>query len=243
MKNLNKITVLSLLASMAIAAPSFALQPPETEEHKTLYAIGLMVGRQLDVFSLSPADLEWVKEGLTDKVTGQKEKVELAAYNEKVQELARAKRKLKGEKEAAAGKEFQAKAATEKDAVKTESGLVYIPLKEGEGTSPKATDTVKVHYRGTLVDGKEFDSSYKRNKPIDFRLDGVIRCWTEGLQKMKPGGKAKLVCPPSIAYGDNGAGELILPGATLAFEVELLEVLKPGASPAPAPAKPNPAAK
>jgi len=239
MKHLNKITVLSLLASMAIAAPSFALKAPETEEQKTLYVIGLMVGRQLDIFSLSPADLEWVKEGLIDKVTGQQEKVEMAAYNEKVQELARAKRKLKGEKQAALGKEYLEKAAAEKGAVKTDSGLVYTSLKEGEGESPKATDTVKVHYRGTLVDGKEFDSSYKRNKPIDFRLDAVIKCWTEGVQKMKPGGKAKLVCPSSIAYGENGAGELILPGATLVFEVELLEVLKPGVSPAPAPAKPQ----
>jgi FKBP-type peptidyl-prolyl cis-trans isomerase FkpA len=240
-----KIAVLSLLASMAIAAPSFALQAPETEEQKTLYAIGLMVGRQLDVFSLSPADLDWVKEGLTDKVTGQKEKVELTVYTEKVQELARAKRKLKGEKQAALGKEFLEKAAAEKGAVKTESGLVYISLKEGEGASPTVTDTVKVHYAGTLIDGKEFDSSYKRSKPIDFPLNGVIKCWTEGLQKMKPGGKAKLVCPPSIAYGDNGAGELILPGATLVFEVELLEVLKPAAlpAPAPAPAKPAPGPK
>jgi len=239
MKHLNKIAVLSLVASMAIAAPSFALQAPETEEQKTLYTIGLMVGRQLDVFSLSPTDLEWVKEGLTDKVTGQKEKVELTSFSDKVQELAKAKRKQKGEKQAALGKEFLEKAAAEKGAVKTESGLVYISLKEGAGESPKATDTVKVHYVGTLVDGKEFDSSYKRNNPIDFRLDAVIKCWTEGLQKMKPGGKAKLVCPSSIAYGENGAGELILPGATLVFEVELLEVLKPAASPAPAPAKPS----
>jgi FKBP-type peptidyl-prolyl cis-trans isomerase FkpA len=243
MKHLNKIAVFSLLASMAIAAPSSALQAPETEEQKTLYAVGLIIGRQLDIFSFSAAELEWVKEGLVDKVTGQKEKIDLSAYNEKVQELARAKRKLKGEKQVAAGKEYLEKAAAEKGAVKTDSGLVYISLKEGEGTSPKPTDTVRVNYRGTLIDGKEFDSSYKRNKPIDFRLDGVIKCWTEGLQKMKPGGKAKLVCPSSIAYGENGAGEMILPGATLVFEVELLEVLNPETKQAPAPAKPSPGTK
>jgi FKBP-type peptidyl-prolyl cis-trans isomerase FkpA len=124
------------------------------------------------------------------------------------------------------GKEFLDKAAKEKGAVKTDSGLVYLSLKEGAGDSPKTTDTVKVHYRGTLPDGREFDSSYKRNKPIDFKLDAVIKCWTEGVQKMKPGGKAKLVCPSSLAYGENGAGEMILPGATLVFEVELLEVVK-----------------
>jgi FKBP-type peptidyl-prolyl cis-trans isomerase FkpA len=101
---------------------------------------------------------------------------------------------------------------------------VYLSLKEGEGKNPGTTDTVKANYRGTLPDGKEFDSSYKRGKPFDFRLDGVIKCWTEGIKMMKPGGKAKLVCPPNIAYGDAGAGELILPGATLVFEVELLEI-------------------
>lgn len=226
MKQLTVIASLSLLTSIAIAAPSFALQAPETDDQKTLYAVGLIVGRQLDVFSLSPAELEWVKQGITDKVTGQKEQVELTAYNEKVQELAKGRRKAKGDKQAAGNKEALEKAAAEKGAIKTDSGLIYIPLKEGEGASPKATDTVKVHYRGTLPDGREFDSSYKRNKPIDFRLDGVIKCWTEGVQKMKPGGKAKLVCPASIAYGENGAGEMILPGATLIFEVELLEVLK-----------------
>lgn len=125
---------------------------------------------------------------------------------------------------AASGKDFLDKAAKEKGAVKTDSGLVYFSLKEGTGASPKATDTVKVNYRGTLPDGKEFDSSYKRGVPAEFRLDKVIKCWTEGLQKMKPGGKARLVCPPTLAYGDAGAGELILPGATLVFEVELLEV-------------------
>lgn len=105
------------------------------------------------------------------------------------------------------------------------SGLVYESLKEGTGASPAATDRVKVHYRGTLRDGKEFDSSYTRGQPAEFPLDRVIPCWTEAVQRMKPGGKAKLTCPAAIAYGDRGAGGgLIPPGATLNFEVELLEV-------------------
>jgi FKBP-type peptidyl-prolyl cis-trans isomerase FkpA len=108
--------------------------------------------------------------------------------------------------------------------VTTASGLVYQSLKEGTGTAPKASDTVKVHYRGTLQDGKEFDSSYKRGEPIEFPLSGVIPCWTEGVQKMKPGGKAKLTCPPAIAYGARGAGGVIPPNATLNFEVELISV-------------------
>lgn len=111
--------------------------------------------------------------------------------------------------------------------VTTSSGLVYESLKDGSGASPKATDRVKVHYRGTLTDGKEFDSSYKRGEPAEFPLNRVIPCWTEGVQKMKPGGKAKLTCPAAIAYGERGAGGgLIPPGATLNFEVELLEVLR-----------------
>jgi FKBP-type peptidyl-prolyl cis-trans isomerase FkpA len=115
-------------------------------------------------------------------------------------------------------------AATEPGAVVTSTGLVYRSLKEGNGTSPTPVDKVKVHYRGTFPDGKEFDSSYKTNQPAEFPLGGVIRCWTEGLQRMKVGGKAKLTCPPNIAYGERGAGGVIPPGATLLFEVELLGI-------------------
>ena len=111
------------------------------------------------------------------------------------------------------------------DPVTTSSGLIYESIKEGTGASPKSTDTVRVHYRGWFPDsGKEFDSSIKRGQPIDFRLSGVIPCWTEGVQKMKVGGKAKLTCPASIAYGSSGAGGVIPPNATLNFEVELLAV-------------------
>ena len=108
--------------------------------------------------------------------------------------------------------------------VTTASGLVYESLKEGAGASPAATDTVKVHYRGMFLDGKEFDSSYKRGEPTEFPLNRVIPCWTEGVQRMKPGGKARLTCPPGIAYGANGAGGVIPPNATLNFEVVLVSV-------------------
>ena len=117
-------------------------------------------------------------------------------------------------------------AAKEAGAVVTPSGLVYRALKEGTGASPTAADSVKVHYRGTFPDGREFDSSYKRNEPIDFPLRGVIPCWTEGVQKMKVGGKAKLTCPAAIAYGARGAAGVIPPNATLLFEVELLAINK-----------------
>ena len=115
-------------------------------------------------------------------------------------------------------------ASKEAGAKVTASGLVYRSLKDGTGASPAATDRVKVHYKGTFPDGKEFDSSYKRNEPTEFPLNGVIPCWTEGVQMMKTGGKAKLTCPSAIAYGQRGAGGKIPPNATLVFEVELLGI-------------------
>ncbi|PUE46204.1 peptidylprolyl isomerase [Limnohabitans sp. 2KL-1] len=117
-----------------------------------------------------------------------------------------------------------AASAQEPGAKKMPSGMVYRSLKEGTGASPTSSDKVKVHYRGTLPDGKEFDSSYKRNEAIDFPLNRVIACWTEGVQQMKVGGRAKLTCPPATAYGDRGAGGVIPPNATLLFEVELLAI-------------------
>ena len=126
---------------------------------------------------------------------------------------------------APAANDVAAKSAKEAGAVVTDSGLVYRSLKDGTGPSPKATDVVKVHYRGTFPDGKEFDSSYSRNAPTEFPLDRVIKCWTEGVQRMKVGGKAKLTCPAAIAYGARGTpGGPIPPNATLLFEVELLSV-------------------
>jgi FKBP-type peptidyl-prolyl cis-trans isomerase FkpA len=218
------IVFAALLA--AFSTPTRA-DDPKTEDEKTLYALGLALARELQVFSLSPAEAEQVKRGFADALSGKKTVVELDAYGPKIQALAQARRAAAGEKAAAAGKEFLDKAAKEKGAVKTESGLVYLSVKDGSGASPKATDTVKVHYRGTLIDGREFDSSYSRNQPAEFALNAVVKCWTEGVAKMKVGGKARLVCPASIAYGDRGAGGMIPPGATLVFDVELLEIKKP----------------
>jgi FKBP-type peptidyl-prolyl cis-trans isomerase FkpA len=116
--------------------------------------------------------------------------------------------------------------AMEVAAVTTASGLSYKSLLEGTGASPAATDTVKVHYRGTLPDGTEFDSSYKRGTPAEFPLNRVIKCWTEGVQRMKVGGKARLICPPSIAYGERSPGAGIPPNATLNFDIELIAISK-----------------
>jgi FKBP-type peptidyl-prolyl cis-trans isomerase FkpA len=130
-----------------------------------------------------------------------------------------------GAQTAPTGEAALAAAAAEPGAVRTPSGMVFRSLKDGTGAQPAATDTVRVNYRGTLPDGREFDSSYKRGQPASFALNRVIPCWTEGVQKMKVGGKAKLVCPPALAYGDRGAGRDVPPGATLIFEVELLDVM------------------
>lgn len=120
--------------------------------------------------------------------------------------------------------DLAATAAKEKGAVVLPSGLVFQSLKEGTGPTPAATDTVRVHYRGVLADGKEFDSSIARGQPAEFPLSRVIPCWTEGVQRIKVGGKAKLTCPPGIAYGSRGAGGAVPPNATLQFEVELLGI-------------------
>ena len=221
---MHRLIIAALVTLLAI--PAFAANEPKTEDQKTFYAIGLALARQISPFSLNSVEFEFVKQGLTDGATGKTPVVELDAYNKKIQELGQARQKVRGEKLTAAAKELTDKAAKEKGAVKTDSGLIYLSLKEGSGAGPAATDKVKVHYRGTLVDGTEFDSSYKRGQPAEFPLNGVIKCWTEGVQMMKPGGKAKLVCPPTIAYGEKGAGGLIPPNATLVFEVELLEVKK-----------------
>jgi FKBP-type peptidyl-prolyl cis-trans isomerase FkpA len=221
MKRLIASTLLTLLSTSA-----FALEAPKTDDDKTLYAVGLIVSRQLSSFNLTPTELAVVTQGITDGVNGTNPAVDLNSYNDKVQELARTRIKSQAEKVAPLNKEFLEKAASEKGAIKTDSGLIYFSLNEGSGTAPGPADTVKVNYRGTLPDGKEFDSSYKRGTPLEFRLDAVISCWKEGVQKMKPGGKARLVCPAALAYGDTGVSNVILPGSPLAFEVELLEIKK-----------------
>jgi FKBP-type peptidyl-prolyl cis-trans isomerase FkpA len=199
---------------------------PQTEDDKTFYALGAQIGKSLGVFSLTKTELDMVKKGLSDSVGGQKMEIDLAVYGPKIQEMARTRSQAKAKVEGEKSKEFMDKAATEKGAEKLASGLIYVETTPGTGAQPAATDTVKVHYKGTLTDGTEFDSSYKRNEPTQFPLNGVIPCWTEGVQKMKVGGKAKLICPAAIAYGDRGAPPTIPGGATLVFEIELIEIVK-----------------
>ncbi len=225
---MKKTWVLGVVLAAVIASPAMA-QALKNDDEKTLYALGLMMGRSVGVFNLTKAEVEIVKRGFTDSVLKNKPQVELEQFGPKVDALAKTRGAQKAEAEKGKSKEFLDKAAKEKGAQKTASGLIYSDIKAGSGASPKPSDTVKVHYKGTLVDGTEFDSSYKRNEPAEFPLGNVIPCWTEGMQKMKVGGKAKLICPSTIAYGDQGRPG-IPGGATLVFEVELLDV-KAGAAP------------
>jgi len=194
-----------------------------TDEQKLVYALGLMVQRSLGQFDLSPAELDLIKRALSEGSAG-KPAVDLNEWGPRIQTLARDRAARVAVREKAASAAYLAKAAAEGGAVKTDSGLIYSELAAGQGASPKATDTVKVHYRGALINGTEFDSSYKRGEPTEFPLNRVIPCWTEGVQLMKPGGKAKLTCPPAIAYGERGAGGVIPPNTTLNFEVELVSI-------------------
>jgi FKBP-type peptidyl-prolyl cis-trans isomerase len=196
---------------------------PLTDDQKVVYALGLLIQRSLDQFDLSAAELDVVKRALTD-AAARKPAIEIDEWGPKIEAFAAARAERVAAREKAASVAYLAKAAAEPGVVRTESGLIYRDLSPGTGPSPTANNTVKVHYRGTLINGTEFDSSYRRNEPAQFPLGGVIRCWTEGVQKMKVGGKARLVCPSDLAYGD--AGRPSIPGgATLVFEVELLEIV------------------
>ena len=215
-------TGLCLFTAPALAASS----DPSNDEQKTLYALGLAISQSLGTFSLSETELDMVKHGLTDGVLKRPQKIDLQTFGPKIQLLQQSRLAMVAEGEKKAGAAFVAKAAAEKGATKTESGIVITPVKPGSGATPKATDTVKVHYHGTLTDGTVFDSSIKRGEPATFPLDKVIKCWTEGVQQIKVGGKSRLVCPANLAYGDAGSPPVIKPGSTLVCEVELLEIVK-----------------
>jgi FKBP-type peptidyl-prolyl cis-trans isomerase FkpA/FKBP-type peptidyl-prolyl cis-trans isomerase FklB len=221
-----KALAVSLSALLCIGFASARAADLANDEQKQLYALGVAVSQSLSEFELSETDLEIVKSGLSDGILKRTLKVDLQTVKPKIQQLVQARAAVVGAREKKAGAAFMAKAAAEPGAKKTASGAIVTTLKEGKGPSPKASDTVKVHYQGTLVDGTVFDSSIQRGQPATFPLGNVIKCWTEGVQEIKVGGKARLVCPADIAYGDRGSPPAIKPGATLVFEVELLEIVK-----------------
>ena len=225
-------------AGAAGASPAAAA----TDDPKLFYALGMLLGQNVRILHLTPAELEQVKAGLVDAAQGKKTDIDLNSYGPKLQQFGAARIKQVGEAEKTRGTAFRDAAAKEAGAVQTPSGMVYKETAPGAGKSPAASDMVKVHYRGTLIDGTEFDSSIARGQPAEFPLNGVIPCWTEGVQRMKVGGKARLVCPSTVAYGDQGRPPTIPGGATLVFDVELIEIKAPPASPAAAPPAASPAA-
>jgi FKBP-type peptidyl-prolyl cis-trans isomerase FkpA len=210
---------------VGIAAQTSAAEP-KTEDEKALYALGAAVATQISGFNLTPAELEHVKAGFSDAALEKKLAVTPTDYFPKLQEMQQQRMAAAAAVEKKAGQAYIDKAAGEKGATKTPSGIVMTTLRAGNGASPKATDTVKVHYQGTLTNGKVFDSSIARNEPAEFPLNGVIPCWTEAVQQMKVGGKSRVICPADLAYGDRGAPPDIKPGATLVFEVELLDIVQ-----------------
>ncbi|MBI4802700.1 MAG: FKBP-type peptidyl-prolyl cis-trans isomerase [Elusimicrobia bacterium] len=190
-----------------------------------------MVARSLKSYDFTAGEAKYIIMGISDALKNIPARVDdsygtkFNEYMGKKQAVIMEKEKAKVQAEKEKSRAFLDKMAGEPGAQKFESGVVYIPVTEGAGAGPRATDEVKVHYHGTLMDGRVFDSSVERKAPAEFPLNRVIPCWTEGVQKMRVGGKAKLVCPSDTAYGDQGSPGAIPGGATLVFEVELLDIV------------------
>ncbi len=210
----------------APAEPASAATAPSSNNDQALYAIGVLLARNLRAFALTPADVARVQAGLADEAGG-KATVDLDKATPLIQALEQERQPLALARQEQLGKAYADKAAAEPGATRTRSGIVMTTLEEGTGPSPSAADRVKVHYEGRLIDGSVFDSSIRRNEPATFPLKGVVPCWTEAVQEMKMGGSARVVCPADLAYGDRGSPPRIPGGATLVFEIRLLEVLGP----------------
>jgi len=217
-----------MLTPMAVADNS----NPESEKEKVSYSIGYQFGSNLKRQSID-VDLETLRQGVTDALAGSnmrmtidEQRQVMTAYSQKHVKEREAKQKGAAKKNKDIGKRFLSANKGNPGVVTLKSGLQYKVIREGKGPKPSRTDTVKTHYKGTLIDGTVFDSSYARGKPASFPVDGVISGWTEALQLMTVGSKWALYIPSDLAYGDKGAGDRIEPGATLLFEVELLEIIK-----------------
>jgi len=205
----------------------------KTDADKISYALGMEFGPSLKPFE-NEIDIALFARGLEDSLkkkeallTPEETEEIRKMISKKVQTYREKEKNMLAEKNLKEGEEFLAKNKKKKEVVTTESGLQYIVMHKGNGLKPKKTDMVKVHYRGMLIDGTEFDSSYKRGKSVVFSLQGIIPGWIEALQLMTVGSKHTLFVPSNLAYGKNGAGRLIGPNAVLIFEVELLGIEKP----------------
>jgi len=216
--------VLTIFLLVAWPLGAAHAKAPQDEREKLFYSLGVMFAQTLGEFALTEKELDLVMRGVKEAVAGEAAPLDMQDLQPRLAALhqARAAEAAAGEKKASAA--FIADAAAEPHATQTESGLVISIFEEGSGESPKATDTVKVHYTGKLRDGSVFDSSVDRGVPAEFPLNGVIPCWTEAVQMMKVGGKARIVCPSDIAYGDRGSPPKIPGGAALVFEIDLLGI-------------------
>lgn len=219
----------------------------ESEDDKTFYAMGYMLGGNLQRLNLSDKELAALYKGVSMAAKNEKSEVDMAVYQGKIQEVFRGRMEKVAAKEKEAGTKFLEDFVAKEGATKTASGLAYKVIKEGTGATPAAEDIVEVHYHGTLTNGEVFDSSKERGKTIEFPLNRVIKGWTEGLQTMKEGGTSKFVIPADLAYGEAGAPPKIPGGATLVFEVELIKVTRAADAAkkqgAPAAGKPAPKKK
>jgi len=225
--------VLLLLAPLAGCqqAGDGSTATAESEDDKAFYTLGYFVMQRASEFELSDREKDMVLAGARDALAGAEAQADPAVYQQRLAQIFRDRQAQGAEAEKLAAQEWVEEFASRSGAVKTDSGLVYIETEPGAGERPEPTDTVRVHYHGTLRDGSVFDSSVERGTPAVFPLNRVIPCWTEALQRMSEGGKAEIVCPSSIAYGDRGAPPKIEPGAALHFDVELVEIVDGAASP------------
>ena len=210
-------------APPATTVPVDAQLQLQSEQQKTLYALGLALSQSLTRLNLQESELTYLLQGLQDGVLGRSPKVSPDEYGAKVQALAKERVAAAGEREQARARDFLAKMAGEPGAMKSDTGVIVFEEQEGTGPNPKKTDTVRVNYEGKLPDGTVFDSSIQRGQPASFALDQVIPCWADALQRMKVGGKARIVCPPELAYGADGRPG-IPPNSPLVFEVHLLGI-------------------
>ena len=212
---------LQWLAIFCLLTPSLTVAEvsPKTEDQKTLYMLGQAVGRTLSDFSLTPNELTMVEQGMRDQVLGKPLK---ASGSDDLQRVT----DMRNKRLAVINTKFLSDQANAEGAEVQDSGIIITELVAGTGESPSPEQEVKVHYHGTLTDGTVFDSSVDRGEPTTFPLNRVIPCWTEAVGKMKVGGKARIVCPPELAYGDRGAPPRIPGGAPLVFEVELIEIVQ-----------------
>lgn len=226
------VTVIVVAAFMLTACNPQAADKTtlDNETERFSYAVGMDIGSNLKRFSddLDQASLmQGVRDSLNERdllLTAEEVQQVMTEYGKKMQEKQMAERQAQSAENVAAGQAYLEKNAAKEGVKTTDSGLQYEVLTEGEGKNPAATDRVKVHYKGTLIDGTVFDSSYDRGEPATFPLNSVIPGWTEGLQLMKVGGKSRLVVPAELGYGERGAGAKIGPNSTLIFEVELLGI-------------------